>query len=344
MASGTLEAELLFDDEEQLPSDTTQRSSDRRVELWLGALVCLFVGLLLAIVVLVFVKAWPSFSHNGLAWFSSGGNVDEQFRILDLSGQAGANYIYTFHAWPLIWSTILITGSAMVIGLISSLFVAVFIVEFSPEWMRNILQPVVRLLASVPSVIYGLLGVLVIVPFIGNHLISEAQRASVAGVISLSGYSLVAATLILTVMVAPIMISVFSDALRAVRPGWVEGSLALGVNRWRTMWKISVRTARPAIIAGTVLATARALGEAVMLAMVSGSVGFAPNPADGLIFFVEPSRPLAPTIITRIDDLASKPANQTLFAIAAVLLFSAAMLSLTGWAAKRSMKRYLAVS
>jgi phosphate transport system permease protein len=339
VASQAAEAELFLDDEEQLPSNTTQRSSDRRVELWLGAVVCAFVGLLLAIVVLVFIKAWPSFSHNGLSWFSSGGNVDQEFRILDLSGQAGANFIYTFHAWPLIWSTILITGSAMVIGLVSSLFVAVFIVEFAPEWMRNILQPVVRLLASVPSVIYGLLGVLVIVPFIGNHLISEAQRASVAGVISLSGYSLMAATLILTVMVAPIMISIFSDALRAVRPGWVEGSLALGVNRWRTMWKISVRTARPAIIAGTVLATARALGEAVMLAMVSGSVGFAPNPADGLIFFFEPSRPLAPSIIKSIDSLASPPANATLFAIAAVLLFSAGMFSLIAWVTKRQIRR-----
>ncbi len=144
--------------------------------------------------------------------------------------------------------------------------------------MRNILQPVVRLLASVPSVIYGLLGVLVIVPFIGNHLITEPQKASVAGVISLSGYSLLAAVLILTVMIAPIMVSIFCDGLRAVRPGWIEGSLALGVNRWRTIWKIAVRTARPAIVAGTVLATARALGEAVMLAMVSGSVGFAPEP------------------------------------------------------------------
>ena len=210
--------------------------------------------------------------------------------------------------------------------------------------MRNILQPVVRLLASVPSVVYGLLGVLVIVPFIGNHLISESQKASVAGVISLSGYSLLAAVLILTVMIAPIMVSIFSDGLRAVRPGWIEGSLALGVNRWRTIWKIAVRTARPAIVAGTVLATARALGEAVMLAMVSGSVGFAPNPADGLIFVYEPSRPLAPTIIKSIDTLASKPANATLFAIAAVLLFSAAMFSLAGWVAKRSMRRYAGVA
>ena len=144
--------------------------------------------------------------------------------------------------------------------------------------MSNILQPVVRFLASVPSVIYGLLGVLVLVPFIGNHLVTEPQKASVAGVISLTGYSLMAAVTVLTVMIAPLMVSIFSDGLRAVQPGWLEGSLALGVNRWRTTWKIAVRTARPAIVAGTVLAVARAIGEAVMLAMVSGSVGFAPEP------------------------------------------------------------------
>jgi ABC-type phosphate transport system permease subunit len=144
-------------------------------------------------------------------------------------------------------------------------------------------------------------------------------------------------------MIAPLMIAIFSEGLRSVPQGWLEGSLALGVNRWRTFWKVAVRTARPALIAGTVLATARALGEAVMLSMVSGSVGFAPNPADGLIFFVEPSRGLAATIIANTEDLSSPPLKHTLYAIAAVLLFSAAMLSLIGWAAKRPMKRYLAV-
>jgi ABC-type phosphate transport system permease subunit len=234
----------------------------------------------------------------------------------------------------------LITGGAVLLALFCSLFVSVFIVEFAPERMRDVLQPVVRFLASVPSVIYGLLGVLVIVPFIGNHLVSEPQKASVAGVISLSGYSLLAAVLILTVMIAPLMISIFSDGLRSVRPGWLEGSLALGVNRWRTTWKIAVRSARPAIVAGTVLAVARAIGEAVMLAMVSGSVAFAPNPADGLIFIYEPSRPLAPTIVKNIDQLSSPPFNATLFAIATVLLFSAAMLSLSGYLARRSMRKY----
>jgi ABC-type phosphate transport system permease subunit len=326
-------------EEEYLP-EYGPKWSDQRAGRMLGALVCAVVGLLLALIVTVFVRAWPSFSHNGLAWFGAGGSVEEQLNQIYLSGLGGAEYIYTFHAWQLIWSTLLITGGAVTIALFSALFVSVFIVEFAPEWMRNILQPVVRFLASVPSVIYGLLGVLVIVPFIGNHLVTESQKSSVAGVISLSGYSLLAAVLILTVMIAPLMVSIFSDGLRSVRPGWLEGSLALGVNRWRTTWKIAVRTARPAIVAGTVLAVARAIGEAVMLAMVSGSVAFAPNPADGLIFIYEPSRPLAPTIVKNIDSLGSPPANATLFAIAAVLLVSAAFFSLTGWVARRAMRKY----
>ena len=134
------------------------------------------VGLLLALIVTVFVRAWPSFAHNGLAWFGSGGNVDDQLNTIYLSGLGGDDYVYTFHAWQLIWSTFLIIGGAVVIALVSALFVSVFIVEFAPEWMSNILAPVVRFLASVPSVIYGLLGVLVLVPFIGNHLVTEPQR------------------------------------------------------------------------------------------------------------------------------------------------------------------------
>jgi len=326
---------------EDLPQEYGPKWSDQRVERILGALVCGVVALLLALIVTVFVHAWPSFAHNGLSWFGAGGDVEEQLNAISLSAQTSGDYVYTFHAWPLIWSTMLITGGAVLIALVSALFVSVFIVEFAPEWMSNILQPVIRFLASVPSVIYGLLGVLVLVPFIGNHLVTEQQKASVAGVISLTGYSLMAAILVLTVMIAPLMVSIFSDGLRAVKPGWVEGSLGLGVNRWRTTWKISVRSARPAIVAGTVLAVARAIGEAVMLAMISGSVAFAPNPADGLIFIYEPSRPLGPTIVKNIDQLSSPPFNATLFSIAAVLLFSAAMFSLAGWLARRSMRKYL---
>jgi phosphate transport system permease protein len=321
----------------------TRFTADQRAELALGALVCVVVCLLLAMLAFVLAQAWTSFAHNGLGWFGPGGNVDTQIQSIFTSGDLRGVAQYTLHAWPLVWSTILTTVGAVAIAFVCSLFVSVFIVEFAPGWLARVLEPVVRLLASVPSVIYGLVGVLVVVPFIGNHLISESAKASVTPVIQLSGYSLLAAVVILTVMIAPLMIAVFCEGLRSVPRGWIEGSLALGVNSWRTFWKIGVRTARPALIAGTVLATARALGEAVMLSMVSGSVGFAPNPADGLIFFVEPSRGLAATILHNTEELSSPPMKHTLYAIAAVLLFSAVMLSLIGWATKRPMKRYLNV-
>jgi phosphate transport system permease protein len=327
--------------EEEFQPEYGPKWSDQRVERMLGALVLAVVALLLALIVVVFVQGWPSFAHNGLSWFGSGGNVEEELAQISQSAETGAGYVYTFHAWPLIWSTILIAGGSVILALFTALFISVFLVEFAPTWMRNILTPVVRFLASVPSVIYGLLGVLVLVPFIGNHLISEHQKASVAGIISLTGYSLMAAIIVLTIMIAPLMVSIFTDALNSVKPGWLEGSLALGVNRWRTIWKIGVRAARPAIVAGTVLALARAIGESVMLAMLSGSTAFAPNPADGLIFIYEPSRPLAPTIVKSVDQLSSPPAKATLFAIAAFLLFSGACFSLAGALTRRSMNKQL---
>jgi len=318
-------------------------TQDQRAELWLGALVCGLIVLLLAMVVFIVAQAWPSFAHNGLHWFGSGGNVDQQIEAIFNSTNYLHRAVYTFHAWPLIWSTILTTAGAAVISFALSLFIAIFMVEFAPVTLQRILEPVVRLLASVPSVIYGLIGVLVLVPFIDNHLVTRSENASVEPVISLTGGSLLAAVVILTVMIAPIMISIFADGLRATPRNWIEGSLALGVNRWRTFWNVAVLSARPALVAGTVLAVARALGESVMLSMVSGSIGFAPNPADGLIFFFEPSRGLAATILHNTDQLSSPPMEHTLFAIAAVLLFSSLMLSLIGRAVKVPMSRYFLV-
>jgi phosphate ABC transporter permease protein PstC len=320
-------------------SNASGHRQDQRAERILGALACTVLVLIVGMIVFVFQKAWPSFSHNGLAWFGGGGNVDGQLaKIFQSPNQSHG--VYTLHAWPLIYGTALTTFVAVVCGLVIAILSAAFIVEFAPVALRRVLEPIVRLLAAVPSVVYGLIGVLVLVPYVGNHLISEKTKASVAYVVELNGASLLVAVVILTVMITPIMIAIITDALRAVPSGWTEGALALGVNRWRVMWTVAVRAARPAIVAAVVLATARALGEAIMLAMVSGSVGFSPNPADGLIFFVEPSRPLAATILKNAEELTSPPMRHTLFAIAAVLLFSAAMLSLIGWAVKQPMKRY----
>jgi phosphate transport system permease protein len=316
--------------------------SDQRAELMLGALACVVLALIAGMIVFVFAKAWPSFSHNGLDWFNpfAGGNVDDELTSIFESPGNPSQYVYTMHAWPLIYATALITLGAVIIGTAFALLSAMFIVEFAPEALRRVLEPVVRLLAAVPSVIYGLIGILVVVPFVGNHLISSGAKDSVAGVVSLNGFNWGVGVLILTIMITPIMIAIVVDALRAVPIGWREGSVSLGVNRWRALWTVSVRAARPAIVAAAVLATARALGEAIMLSMVTGSVAFAPNPLDGVIFFVEPTRPLAATIVDNAEGLSVVPFEQTLYAFASVLLISAAFLSFGGWYIRRRLRRY----
>jgi phosphate ABC transporter permease protein PstC len=314
--------------------------SDRRVELMLGAVACLVLLLIVGMIVFVFSKAWPSFAHNGLAWFGSGGDVDRQLEDIFNSPSNPADYVYELRAWPLIWGTFVVTAGAVLIGVVFSLFAAIFIVEFAPPRLTNLLEPVVRLLAAVPSVVYGLIGILVVVPWVGEHLISLERKESVSNVIQLDGSSLGVGILILTVMIVPIMIAIVVDALRAVPRSWTEGAAALGVNRWRVTWSIVVRTARPAVIAAAVLATARALGEAIMLSMVSGSASFAPNPIDGLTFFFEPTRPLASALVENVEGLNVAPFGQTLFAFAAVLLVSSMFLSLAGFVAKQPLRKY----
>lgn len=323
------------------PGAASRRWSDARAEPLLGAVSALVLAVIVAMIAFVVINAWPSFSHNGLSWFGSGGGpVDEQLRAIQRSPAEPSQFVYELHAWPLLYGTVLTTGLAVIFGLVFALLSAVFIVEFAPPALRRVLDPVVQLLAGVPSVIYGLIGILAIGPWIGEHLISQERKESVIYVVSLTGLNLSLATFVLTIMITPIMIAIIVDALRSVPRSWTEGSAALGVNRWRTAWKISVRVARPAIVAAAVLATARALGEAIMLSMVSGSLAFSPNPLDGLTFLFEPVRPLAATIVDNAEALSVKPLGQTIYAFAAVLLVSSAMLSLAGWAAKQPMKKY----
>src|ERR1700684_3722218 len=243
---------------------------ERRVELAHGALAVGLLVVIALIVVTVFSKAWPSFAHNGLSWFGSGGDVGTQLSAIINGPKDPAHYVYHFRAWPLIWGTLLTSGLAVVLGMIVSIFAAVFIVEFAPKTVRTAIDPVIRLLAGVPSVVYGLIGILAIAPWVEHHLLSNARKASVAYVVQLNGANLTTATLILTVMILPIMVAISANALEAVPRAWHEGSLALGVNRWRTIWRVSLRTSRPAIVAAVILATARALGEAGMLSMLSG--------------------------------------------------------------------------
>nr|WP_282600039.1 phosphate ABC transporter permease subunit PstC [Patulibacter sp. SYSU D01012] len=304
----------------------------------LGASAVAVVLVIVAMVAFIAVEAWPSFRHNGLAWFGSGGDVDAEMGAMVNAGSDAPADAYRLRAWPLVYATALTTVLAVAIGVVTAVLTAIFIVELAPPKVRAVVVPMIRLLAAVPSVIYGLVGILVLVPFVNDHLISEGQRESVAQVIQLSGPGLLVSVLILTLMITPIMVALIVDALGAVPRGWREGALALGVTRWRAVMSVSVRAIRPAIVAAAVLASARALGEAIMLSMVSGSKGFAPQPWDGLIFLFEPLRPLAATIAEQAEGIQAPALRASIYAMALVLLLSSLMLSVGGSIVKRSLR------
>jgi ABC-type phosphate transport system permease subunit len=247
---------------------------------------------------------------------------------------------FLVHAWPLIYGTVLSTALALVLGLAVALATAIFIVDFAPAPVRRTMTPVIRLLAAVPSVLYGLVGILVLVPFTSQHLVSQGQKRSVEYVIQLSGGGVGVAVVLLALMITPIMTALITDALESVPRPWREGAIALGLNPLRATLAVSIRAIRPAIVAAAGLAAARALGEAIILSMVSGGVSFVPNPADGSIFWFEPFESLASTIVRDAESINAPAVHSTLYAFAALLLFSSFLLSLAAYLVKLPLRRY----
>jgi ABC-type phosphate transport system permease subunit len=206
--------------------------------------------------------------------------------------------------------------------------------------VRTATTPVIRLLASVPSVLYGLIGILVLVPFVNNNVISAHEKASVAYVIQLNGSGLLVAVVILTVMITPIMTALITDALESVPRAWREGAIALGLNPLRATLAVSLRAIRPAIVAAAGLAAARAIGEAIVLSMVSGGVAFAPNPLDGPVFIFEPLSTLAAQIVNNAEGLSAPVLRSTIYAFALLLLFSSFVLSIAAYLVKLPLRRF----
>jgi phosphate transport system permease protein len=314
---------------------------DHRAERTLGA-VSLLVGLgVVAMVTFVAVKAWPIFQHNGLAWLGGGGDLEGEIAKMTAASTNPPASIYHLRAWPLIYSTLLSSGIAVLLGMAIAVLSSVFIVELAPARVSRVVIPMVRLLASVPSVIYGLIGILVLVPFVGNHLITDHQRESVQGVVQLTGAGLLVTVVILTVMITPIMIALMCEALSSVPSSWKEGAVALGLNPLRAIRAVTLRAIRPAIVAAAVLASARALGEAVMIQMVSGGKFFQPNFDHGIaVFLFEPLRTFASTIIDYHDGISAPALGAAVYAFALLLLFSAFALSVTGYLVKLPLRKY----
>ncbi|NEW07678.1 phosphate ABC transporter permease subunit PstC [Paenibacillus sp. SYP-B3998] len=163
-----------------------------------------------------------------------------------------------FGAFPFLYSTLLMTLVSVVISVPLALSGALFMAKIAPKWMREIMRPATDLFVGIPSVVYGLIGMTVIVPALGK----------LTGGI---GYGILPASIILAIMILPTILSISEDAIRSLPGRLEEASLALGATRWQTMWRVLLPAARPGILTAIILGMGRAIGETMAVFMVIGN-------------------------------------------------------------------------
>lgn len=201
---------------------------------------------------------------------------------------------------PMVAGTAAITLGAMLVALPAGVGIAVVLSEMAPPAVARALRPVLQAMAGVPSVVWGFWGLAVLVPAIRNHL---------GG----AGFSVLAGSAVLAVMVLPTVAAVAEDGLRALPRALREGALALGATRAQTVWRVLLPAARSAIATGVVLAMGRAIGETMAVMMVTGNVTAAPRTP------LDPARTLTGNIAMEMAYAAGEH-RQALFATGAVLL------------------------
>jgi ABC-type phosphate transport system permease subunit len=151
--------------------------------------------------------------------------------------------------------------------------------------------------------------------------------------LSLTGESLLAGILVLTFMILPFFVTVATDSLRAIPDSYRLGGLALGLNNWRAITRLTIPPAIPGLVAGLTLAAARAIGEAIAISMVAGALGHIPDVRHGFVFFLEPIRTLASAIVENGEGMDTPQVSASAFALATILLVFSLMLSLAARAA-----------
>jgi phosphate ABC transporter permease protein PstC len=171
-----------------------------------------------------------------------------------------------FGIFPMVAASLWVTLGAMIVGAPLGIAGAIFLSEFAPRPVMRVIKPTIELLAAIPSVVYGFIGVMVLAPFI---------RSSLGG----PGLSLLAASIILGIMILPTIISISIDSILAVPQSYREGSLALGATVWQTIHMVTIRAARSGIIAGVILGMGRAIGETMAVIMVAGNAVKIPHSA-----------------------------------------------------------------
>ena len=234
---------------------------DRIYEILTTACALVIPALVIAIAIAIFAAAWPAFAKVGLSIVTSS----------DWDVRAGH-----FGAAPAIFGTVVSSVVALIIATPLAIGVAVFLSEFSPTWLRQPIGFLVDLLAAVPSVVYGLWGIFVLLPLLREKLMPFLRDTLHLGATPLFsgpayGPSMLAAGIILAIMALPYISSVSREVLLAVPRSQREAALALGATRWEMIRDAVIPYAKSGIIGGIMLGLGRALGETMAVTMVIGN-------------------------------------------------------------------------
>jgi phosphate transport system permease protein len=211
-----------------------------------------------------------------------------------------------FGFFPFIVGTLAVTAMAMILAIPICLLSAIYLSEYAHRRLREVVRPVIDLLAGIPSVIYGFWGVIVVVPLVRTlgHAVGSPT----------TGYSLLSGGIILAIMVFPIIISVSTDVLQSVPAEATEASLALGATRWETVKHVILRSALRGLMAAIVLGFARAFGETMAVLMVVGNVPQVPTS------LFDAAYPLPALIANNYGEMMSIPLYDSALMLAALIL------------------------
>jgi phosphate transport system permease protein len=211
-----------------------------------------------------------------------------------------------FGTWPLFLGSLLVTAGAVVIALPLGLATAIFIRELAPDWLREILKPLIEVLAGIPSVVLGFLGMIALAP-----LVREVFGLP-------TGLSAFTGALVLAYMALPTIISVAEDAIDAVPKSYRDGALAMGATHWQTIWRVVIPAARSGVIIAVMLGIGRAIGETMAVMMITGNA--ARMPREWYALFL-PARTMTATIAAEMGEVAQGSTHYHVLFAVGILLF-----------------------
>jgi len=283
----------------------------------------------------VFAKAMPVILENGIGLLTKTG-FDNQVRTAFSSHDEA---VLEYGILGLIMGTLYSTLIALVIASILSIGAAIAICELAPKGLATVLTAFVRLLASVPSVIFGLVGIMTIVPFIDKLFITVDIQIKYLDYFQISGRNLLSSIIVLSFMIVPTIISLCVNAINTVPNDRKEVGFSFGMSHFRVIWKIILPSARSGIIAGIILGAGRGIGEAIAVSMVCGGVGNIPNLAHGFASLLTPILPLSAAIINKSEAMGVASVESALFACGATLLLFGAVLSVSAKLVEKHLRR-----